>query len=114
VDSANSLAMLLRLLGHEVRTAHDGPHALAEAEAYRPEVAVLDIGLPGLNGYEVARALRARPDLSPAVLVALSGYGGPEDRRRSRQAGFDAHLVKPVEVEVLQKLLARADAGAVK
>ncbi len=108
-DSAESLAMLLRLFGNDVRTAHDGHLALAVAEAYRPDVVLLDIGLPGMNGYDMARAIRKMPALDQAVLVALTGYGAEEDRRRSREAGFDAHLVKPVDLGTLQELLARPE-----
>jgi signal transduction histidine kinase/methanogenic corrinoid protein MtbC1/ActR/RegA family two-component response regulator len=107
VDAAESLAMLLRLLGHEVAVAHDGPAALREADAQRPEVVLLDIGMPRMDGYEVARRLRERPGPGQAVLVALTGWGQEEDRRRSREAGFDHHLVKPVELSALQKLLAQ-------
>jgi signal transduction histidine kinase/CheY-like chemotaxis protein len=105
-DSAQSLAILLRLLGNEVATAHDGPTALQAAEQFRPEVALLDIGLPGMDGYELARRLRALPQLRQLRLAALTGYGSAEDRRRSQEAGFDEHLVKPVEMETLHALLA--------
>ena len=107
VDAAESLAMLLRLWGHEVAVAHDGPAALRAAEAQRPEVALLDIGLPGMDGYELARRLRSQPGLGRAVLVALTGWGQEEDRRRSQEAGFDHHLTKPVELSALQELLAQ-------
>jgi signal transduction histidine kinase/integral membrane sensor domain MASE1 len=106
VDSAESLTVLLQLAGHEVRMAHDGPSALVLAREYRPEVVLLDIGLPaGMDGYEVAQ--RLRPDAGPAgvVLVALTGYGQEEDRRRAVQAGFDHHLVKPVDVARLTQLM---------
>jgi CheY-like chemotaxis protein len=105
VDGAESLATLLKLLGHEVHVAHDGPAALLATADVRPEVVFLDIGLPGMDGYEVARRLR-RPGRSEALLVALTGYGQEEDRRRSREAGFDHHLVKPVDPAVLEDLLA--------
>jgi CheY-like chemotaxis protein len=108
VDATESLAMLLRLWGHEVAVAHDGPGALRAAEAHRPGVALLDIGLPGMDGYELARQLRRRPGLERTVLVALTGWGQEEDRRRSQEAGFDHHLVKPVELSDLQALLAQA------
>jgi signal transduction histidine kinase len=111
-DSAESLAKLMRLLGHDVRTASDGPSCFRAAEEFRPELVVLDIGLPGMSGYEVARALRARPDLGPPVLVALTGYGGEEDRQRSREAGFTRHLVKPVDLDELRHLLATLPARA--
>ena len=106
VDAAESLAMLLRLWGHEVAVAHDGPAALRAAEGQRPQVALLDIGLPGMDGYELARRLRSQPGLGRVVLVALTGWGQEEDRRRSQEAGFDHHLTKPVELGALQKLLA--------
>jgi two-component system CheB/CheR fusion protein len=105
-DSRETLATLLRLFGHDVRTAHDGRHALEMAAAYRPDMVLLDIGLPVLNGYEVARRLRAEPDHRDTVLVAVTGYGGEEDRRRSLAAGFDHHMVKPVDFDSLQALLA--------
>ncbi|WP_437605171.1 ATP-binding protein [Sorangium sp. So ce834] len=105
-DVAESLVMLLQALGHEVAMARSGPEALAAAPAFLPDVVLLDIGLPGMDGYEVARQLRRRPELERALLVALSGYGQEEDRRRSRAAGFDHHLVKPVSRAVLQPLIA--------
>ncbi len=105
VDAAESLAMLLRLWGHEVAVAHDGPAALRAAAAQRPQVALLDIGLPGMDGYELARRLRSQTGLGPVVLVALTGWGQDEDRRRSHEAGFDHHLTKPVELAALQELL---------
>jgi signal transduction histidine kinase len=105
VDGADSLATLVRLAGHDTRVAHDGPGALEAAAAFRPQVVVLDIGLPGLTGYEVARRLRADPDLSGVALVAVTGYGRDEDRERSREAGFDHHLTKPVEFALLLDLL---------
>lgn len=105
-DSANTLTRLLALDGHDVRTAYDAAGALAAASACPPDAIVLDLGLPDRNGYEVAVALRAQPDLRDAMLVALTGWGQPEDRRRSREAGFDHHLVKPVDVETLRNILA--------
>jgi PAS domain S-box-containing protein len=105
-DSADSLALLLELKGHEVRVALDGPAALATAHAFQPEVVLLDIGLPGMDGYEVARRLRAeRAGEGGLLLVALTGYGQDEDRRRSREAGFDHHLVKPVDFDELTRVL---------
>jgi PAS domain S-box-containing protein len=104
VDAAESLAELLSTLGHEVRTAHDGLAALDAAGAFVPELVLLDIGLPGMDGYEVARRLRKLPR-PPGPVVALSGYGQESDRRRSADAGFDAHLVKPVELEMLEELI---------
>jgi signal transduction histidine kinase/DNA-binding response OmpR family regulator len=104
-DSAKSLSRLLRLSGHEVSVVHDGPDALEQLEAVDPEFILLDIGLPGMDGYEVARAIRTRPDHRGIVLVALTGYGRDEDRRMSRESGFDHHFVKPVEVETLLGLI---------
>jgi PAS domain S-box-containing protein len=105
-DAALSLAMLLESSGHTVRTAADGPSALALAPSFRPHVVLLDIGLPQMNGYEVARQLRGQPGTAIDMLVALTGYGGLEDRRRSHEAGFDRHLVKPLDPLELEKLLA--------
>jgi CheY-like chemotaxis protein len=107
VDAADSLALLLRVIGHETRIAHDGLEALVAARAFLPDVVLLDIGLPGMDGYEVARQLRGEPDLRTALLIAQTGYGQDEDRRRSREAGFDHHLVKPVDPDALRALLAR-------
>jgi CheY-like chemotaxis protein len=105
--AAESLALLLRLAGQEVRTAYDGPAALDLARARPPDVVLQDIGLPGMDGLEVARRLRQDLGLKQAVLVALTGYGGEEDRRRSREAGFNAQLVKPADMRALERLLAR-------
>ncbi len=105
VDACDSMAVLLRLDGHEVGTAYDGPGALAAAERLRPEVLLLDLGLPGLDGYAVARALRAEPTFDDLRIVAISGYGQPEDRERSRAAGIEEHLLKPVEPQRLRELV---------
>jgi signal transduction histidine kinase/ActR/RegA family two-component response regulator len=105
-DAADCVAMLLRIWGHDVRTAHEGYSAVKAAHAYRPHVVFLDIGLPGLNGYEVARELRRDGREERILLVALTGYGRDEDRRRSQQAGFDHHLIKPVDPSTLKELLA--------
>ena len=110
VDGAESLTMILDLFGHRTETAHDGPAALAAARTFRPEVVFLDIGLPGMDGYEVARRLRADPATADAVLVALTGWGSEEDKRRSRSAGFDRHLTKPVEAAVIEAVLAELPA----
>jgi CheY-like chemotaxis protein len=104
-DAATSLAKLLKLLGHDVRVAHDGPTAVELARAERTEVVILDIGLPGMDGYEVARRLRQEECCREALIIAASGYGQEEDRRRSREAGFDHHLVKPVDFDALLALL---------
>jgi CheY-like chemotaxis protein len=108
-DGALALAEVLRVSGHEVRVAHTGPAALTEAAAFRPGTVFLDIGLPGMDGYAVARRLRDRPGPDRPVLVALTGYGQAEDHRRSREAGFDHHLVKPVDPDALLALLAAGD-----
>jgi CheY-like chemotaxis protein len=105
-DSAESLAMLLELTGNEVFTAHDGQDAFAAAEEHRPDVILLDIGLPVLNGHEVCRRIRQQPWGQTMVLIALTGWGQDEDRRRSQEAGFDGHLVKPVDHTRLLNLLA--------
>jgi PAS domain S-box-containing protein len=105
-DAADTLAMLLRLEGQEVRVAYDGPSALAAAEAAPPDIAFLDLGMPTMDGYELARRMRARQELRTVRLVAVTGWGQDEDRRRTREAGFDEHLVKPVERESLHQLLA--------
>jgi len=105
-DSAHSLALLLEIQGHEVQTAYDGLAALETVEAFDPDAVVLDIGLPRLDGYEAARRIRARPRLKPLLLVALTGYGHEENRLQAQAAGFDHHLVKPVDLDVLQQLFA--------
>jgi PAS domain S-box-containing protein len=104
-DSAESLILLTGMWGHETRLAHDGPGAVALASEFKPEIVLLDIGLPGMTGYDVARHLRAIPGLEGAFLVAMTGYGQEEDRRRSTAAGIDLHLVKPVDPAMLRKLL---------
>src|SRR5262249_53580661 len=105
VDAAETLAVLVRLWGHEVRVAFTGPEALRIAEQFRPEIIVLDIGLPEINGYDVARRLRQHPGFAKAMLIALTGYGQEDDRRRSDEAGFDHHVTKPVLPEALRRLL---------
>ncbi|QGZ65863.1 ATP-binding response regulator [Paraburkholderia acidisoli] len=105
IDSAASLLMLLELEGHDVRVAHDGPGALALAREFLPHVAILDIGLPGMDGHAVAKALRAQPDTARAQLIALTGYGQDRDRQATTEAGFDRHLVKPAPFdEILREI----------
>ena len=106
VDAAQSLATLLEMSGHEVRLAYDGLSALEAAIAYQPEVVLLDIGLPGLDGYEVAQRIRQQAALKSIMLVALTGYGQESDRQRSQNAGFDHHLVKPADFDKIENLLA--------
>ncbi len=110
-DAADSLCLLLRLEGHVVREAHDGPSAVALATEFKPELVFLDIGMPGLDGYQVAERLRSDPRTDPAYLVALTGYGSELDRARSRAAGFDHHLVKPADVGDLTSILASLPSG---
>ena len=105
-DAADSLAVLLRLEGHEVRVACDGPAALAAAQADPAEVVILDLGMPGMDGFEVGRRLRALPRSKDVLLVALTGWAQEEDRRRCHEAGFDGHLPKPVEWDALRQFLA--------
>jgi CheY-like chemotaxis protein/anti-sigma regulatory factor (Ser/Thr protein kinase) len=107
IDAAETLAMLLRIKGHEVHCAHDGPAALELAAAVSPEFVLLDIGMPGMDGYEVARRLRADATLARVMLVAITGYGQEEDRVRSRAAGFDDHFVKPLNPHALREILGR-------
>jgi CheY-like chemotaxis protein len=109
-DAALSLAMLLRLTGNETQTAHDGLEALDVAAAFRPEVVLLDIGMPRLNGYDTARRIRQQPWGQGMVLVAVTGLGQEADRRRAQEAGFNFHLVKPVEPAALKQLLAGPEA----
>jgi len=105
VDAADSLGWLLRLSGHNTKIAYDGPGAIEAALAFRPQALILDLGLPGLDGYHVARRLRQEPSVQSALFVALSGYGRDEDQRRSSEAGFDHHFIKPVDVNCLLEVL---------
>jgi two-component system CheB/CheR fusion protein len=106
-DAAESMALLLQLSGHEVETAFDGMEGLAAARRFRPQIVLCDIGLPGgMDGYAVARAFREQADLGAVYLIALTGYGQEEDQRRAREAGFDVHLTKPADLEVLRRLIA--------
>jgi len=105
VDAAGMLGTLVEALGHHAETAHDGTSALRLAEAAPPDVALLDIGLPGMNGYELAATFRSSPRLRHAYLVAITGWGQEEDRRRAREAGFDWHFTKPADPAALGALL---------
>jgi CheY-like chemotaxis protein len=107
VDYASSLAFILRSMGHDVAVTHDGEEALAAARTFRPEVAFLDIGLPKLHGYALARELRHDAGTQAATLVAVTGWGQERDRRDAKAAGFDEHLVKPVSVEQILDVLAK-------
>jgi CheY-like chemotaxis protein len=105
-DNRDSLALLVRLWGHDVRLAADGPSALEASRSFRPHVVFLDIGMPGLDGWELARRLRQQEAGRTLLLVAVTGYGRQQDRARSLEAGLDAHLTKPVDPGELQRLLA--------
>ena len=99
------MATLQGMRGHETRTAFTGPDAIVAAAEFVPDVVLLDIGLPGMDGYEVARQLRAMPATAGTFLVAMTGYGRDEDRALTQEAGFDRHLVKPVDLDILRQLL---------
>ncbi|CAH2807700.1 MAG: Chemotaxis protein methyltransferase CheR (EC [uncultured Caballeronia sp.] len=103
-DAALALSMLLEALGHQVRTEHDGPRALASIDEFRPDVVVLDIGLPGMSGFEVAREMRQRQATRNALLLALTGWSSDADRQNALDAGFDRHLTKPVTIADLADL----------
>ena len=107
VDVARSLAMLVELWGHDVDVVHVPAEVVAAVRRYRPEVVLMDIALPGTDGYQLARRLRQEEDLGAVVLIAMTGHDLEEDRERSREAGFDHHLVKPVAPDLLQDLLRR-------
>ncbi|HKX39196.1 MAG TPA: response regulator, partial [Burkholderiales bacterium] len=105
LDFASTFAMLLRRMGNDVRVEHDGPAALAAAAEFKPQVAFLDIGLPRLNGFDLARRLRELPAMNGAKLIAVTGWGQPADRQLATEAGFDDYMVKPVEIERIQAIL---------
>ncbi len=111
-DAAETLELLLQLWGHEVQSAYDGCEALSRFQEFQPDIVLLDIGLPGMNGYEVARQIRSLPEslagYRDVMLVAVTGYGHESDRLQSKEAGFDQHLVKPVQSEILRDLVASA------
>jgi len=108
-DAADSLAMLLRLLGAEVRIVYGGLEALAALDEFRPSVVLLDIGMPDMDGHEVARRIRRRPEHAGVRLIAMTGWGQESDRRRSTEAGFDFHLIKPADMGALESLLISSD-----
>ena len=110
-DAAATLRDFLELSGHEVETAASGTDGVQAARAFHPEVVLCDLGLPGMTGYEVATALRKDPSTSSAKLIAVTGYGRDEDRRRSKEAGFDLHLTKPVDPAQLKALLKEQPGG---
>ncbi|HYD48676.1 MAG TPA: response regulator [Terriglobales bacterium] len=104
-DAAESMMMLLELLGHQVHIANDGFAGVEAARTQSPQIMLVDIGLPGIDGYEVARRVRRDPDLCHIILVALTGYGCDDDKREAAAAGFDRHMVKPVDPDALQELI---------
>jgi signal transduction histidine kinase/ActR/RegA family two-component response regulator len=106
-DAADSIAVLLRMEGHEVKTVYDGQQALASSQVFAPSVVVLDVGLPGMSGYEVARRLRERPETRRALFIALTGYGQKEDRSLAAEAGFDHHFIKPADPRAIHAAIAR-------
>jgi CheY-like chemotaxis protein len=108
VDAADSLSMILRAMGNDTCTAYNGMSALSSAESFRPDAVVLDLGLPIIDGYMVARRLRDQFDASKLQLIAVTGHGQPSDFEQSRAAGFDTHLVKPCDPTVIQDLLTKA------
>jgi two-component system CheB/CheR fusion protein len=110
-DQADSLKDLLELVGHEVRIARDGASGLFVVRAFRPSVVLCDVGLPGMDGYEFARALRSEDPSRDVWLVALTGYARPDDVRHAEEAGFDRHVAKPVTPETLEKILAEVPSG---
>jgi CheY-like chemotaxis protein len=112
IDSAESLSMLLEITGNKTLVAHDGIEALEGVEKYRPEVILLDIGLPKLDGHEVCRRVRELPWAKDIVIIALTGWGQEDDRRKSEEAGFNGHLVKPVDYDRLLELLGKLTNGA--
>jgi CheY-like chemotaxis protein len=106
-DAALTLTMLIEFWGHEVKSARNGNEALDLGREFGPEVVLLDVGLPGMDGYEVARRMRSMPETASAYLVAVTGYGRAEDRREAMDAGFDKHLTKPVDPAILREMLDR-------
>jgi CheY-like chemotaxis protein len=107
-DARQSLRLLLEMAGHEVEACEDGPSGLARLRAFQPDVALIDLGLPGMDGYAVAREARGRPETRAIRLVAVTGYGQAEDRRRALAAGFDLHVTKPVDASMLDEVLGPA------
>jgi CheY-like chemotaxis protein len=113
VDAAESAAMLLRLGGHRVRTVYDGPSVLPAMREFRPAVVLLDISLPGMSGYDVAREIRGLPEFASVIIAAMTGFGQEEDRRRAIATGFDCYLTKPLDPERLEALVAAPGREAV-
>ena len=107
VDAAATLSALLESAYHEIRIAHSGQDALAAVDAFKPDIVFLDIGMPDMNGFEVAQHIRGNPQAGNPVLVALTGWGGDRDRQRSKKAGFDEHLTKPADLALIEDMLSR-------
>ena len=105
VDAADSLSQVLKLVGHAVEVARSGPEGIEKARAFGPEIVLCDIGLPEMDGYEVARIMRADPGLGRVTLVAMTGYARPDDVTKAKEAGFDAHLAKPATLEAVERVL---------
>ena len=112
LDAALSLCRVLALMGHEVLVARDGPHALVTSRSFRPSFIVLDIGLPGLDGFQVAEALRREPAVAAATIIAVTGRGEDTDRQRALAAGIDHYLLKPVDAQFLESLIGHAARNA--
>ena len=110
-DAATTLGRLLTLLGREVRVVHDGPRAIAEVVRFEPRVILMDLGMPGMDGLETAKHIRARAAGDDIILIALTGWGQDQDRQRTEDAGFSAHLVKPVNIDQLESVLGRLTTG---
>jgi CheY-like chemotaxis protein len=113
-DGANSLSLMLKIMGNETKTAYDGQEGVEIASAFLPDIVLMDIGLPKLNGYEACRAIRRTSWGKKVFMIALTGWGQDEDRRRSQEAGFDRHFVKPVDSAALAKLLGELSANSMK
>jgi CheY-like chemotaxis protein len=111
-DSADSTMSILRALGHDVLADYDGTSALELARRMRPDVVLLDLAMPGADGFETLKLLRVQPGMYKSFVIAMTGYGAAEDKQRTREAGFDAHLVKPIELDGLMRLLYQAGAPA--
>lgn len=113
-DAANSLGRLLSLMGNDIRVVHSGAAALSEIDLFRPQSVLLDLGMPIMDGFETAEQIRARPEYRDIALVAITGWGQERDRQRTREAGFVAHLIKPVNLDQLEAVLRRVAAGEFK
>jgi CheY-like chemotaxis protein len=106
-DAANSIGILLQEMGHDTRTAHDAQSALTQMELFKPEIVLLDLGLPGIDGVEVGRRIRTKPEGRNVSLIAVTGWSQDHDRRQTAEAGFDGHLVKPVTAQQIQSVIAQ-------